>query len=201
MPNRRLSIVVLSLLAACGDSTTSPGTSQGRFDFSDPAGDTVATTASADTFPALDAIEVSGSTDRDTLTLTIRFAHPVQSGDQAPNSVVARLEVDADADTATGIPPTTPFEGSARLGVDFYVFIPDTSGTGADVQDIATQQSTAYPASYGGSDVTIRIPLAALGAPEDSLRFVGLVGTSQRATDLLPNAGSYTIGVASALPR
>jgi hypothetical protein len=201
MPNRCLPVVVLALLAACGDSATSPAAGQGRFEFTDPAGDTVATTASADTFPALDATEVSGATAGDTLTLTIRFARPVAPGDRAPNSVVARLEVDADADTATGIPPTAPFVGSAHLGVDFYVFIPGSSGAGADVQDIATQQSTEYPASYGTSDVTIRIPLAALGAPVDSFRFVGVVGTPQRATDLLPDAGSYTIGVASALPR
>lgn len=201
MPKRWLPAVVMLLFAACGDST-GLGANQGRFDFADPAGDTVASAGSADTLPALDALEMGGSTDRDTLVLTLRFAEPVSSGDQAPNSVVALLEVDADADTATGIPALTdPFPRTAQMGVDYYIFIPGDSGSGAEVQNIATQSSTEYPASYGATSVTVRVPLEAIGAPQRTFRVVGLVGTPQRPTDLLPNTGSYTIVVPSAATR
>lgn len=197
----RIAVLVL-VLAACGDSV-GPASQRGRFDYSDPAGDTVAYAGSDTTWPALDAAEVSGSTGQDTLRLAIRFATPIASGSSAHNSVVGLVEVDADADSATGIPALTgPFTSTPAIGIEYYIYIPASSGSGVDVEDIVTGHITRYDAAYSGSTVTMRIPLAAFGSPAGAMRMVALLGTPQRATDIVPNQGNLLLpSAASAAAR
>lgn len=196
-------IAILSLvLAACGDSM-GPAAQRGRFDVSDPTGDTVAYAGSDTTWPALDVAEVSGSTGQDTLRLAIRFTTPIASGSAAHNSVVGLVEVDADADSSTGIPAyTSPFSSTPGIGIEYYIYIPAASGSGVDVEDIVTGRTTRYDATYSGSTVTMRIPLGAFGSPTGAMRAVALLGTPQRATDLVPNDGSLLFpSAASAAAR
>lgn len=194
---RWLPAAVLAILA-CGDSTA-PRADRTAFDFSDPAGDTISFAGSDTTYPALDVVEVSGTAAHDTLVLTVRFAEPVHSGSAAPNAAIGRIELDVDADSATGIPAMTDeFTNTAGIGVEFYVFVPGAGDVGVEVQDVATQQSAQFPATYTADAVTMRIPFSAIGDPTGAVRLIGLMGTSQRATDLFPNSGSYLIEGAAA---
>ncbi|HEX6533477.1 MAG TPA: hypothetical protein VF041_02705 [Gemmatimonadaceae bacterium] len=189
---RWLPAALLAILA-CGDSTA-PVAERSTFDFSDPAADTISFAGSDTIHPALDVVEVSGTAARDTLVLTVRFAGAIQSGSAAPNAAVGLIELDVDADSATGIPAVTDeFANTAGIGVEFYVFVPGAGDAGVEVQDIATMQSAQFPASYTADAVTMRIPFSAIGDPTGAMRLIGLMGTSQRATDLFPNGGSYLI--------
>ena len=52
--------------------------------------------------------------------------------------------------------------------------------------------------TYSESSVTMRIPLAALGIRNgDPFRVVGVVGNTQRLTDIIPDEGAYEVGGSS----
>lgn len=197
MRRRFLALAPLSALAlaACGDSTA-PRAATHPFAFTDPVGDT-AVTASGSTIRALDARRVSGEVTDDSLILRIEFTTPVTAATgQAASALLGTISVDADGDSATGIPAlTAPFPKRADIGAEFYIFIPDTPGTGVELYDIVFDRSAgSYSAAYAANTITMRIPLAAFGAAAGRLRIVGLLGTTEHATDLVPDVGSYDLG-------
>jgi len=205
------SLLLLACLAACGNDSTSPGGGLGsEFTFDDPVGDTALFVGSVDSFPALDARRVSGSVSTDSLVLTIEFANPIaRASTGAPNSLVATLAVDADADSNTGLAVddggsgsdsfTGPFPARTGLGAEYWIFVDSLSGSDAEVYRILTQESVAtYPATYGASSVTIQLPLSVLGVRAgERFRVVGVVGNPQRLTDIIPDSGSYEVGGSS----
>lgn len=191
-------VLMLVCLAACGDSTGPNHGPATQFAFDDPVGDTAAFAGSADSFPALDVRRVSGVVTADSLLFTMEFVGPIASaGDDAPNSMAATLGVDSDDDGATGVPALTdPFPSKADAGVEYWIYIDLLSGGNAEVKRIVTNRSVGvFPASYDGSSVTLRIPLSAFGVTAGGrFRVVGVIGTSQRSTDLIPDSASYRLG-------
>lgn len=198
-------VLMLACVAACGDSTR-PNDRIGReFAFEDPAGDTALFAGSLDTFPALDVRRVSGVVTDDSLLFTMEFAGSIApASDGAPNSLVATIGVDADDDSTTGVPALTdPFPSMADAGVEYWIFIDSLSNSDAEVQRILTGSSVGiFPASYGASSITLHIPLSALGVgASQHFRVVGVIGTTQRSTDLVPDSASYVLGgVAGSAP-
>lgn len=190
-------VLMLVCLAACGDSTSPNDGLAREFAFDDPVGDTAFFAGSADTFPALDVRRVSGTVTADSLVFTMEFSAPIApASDDAPNSLVATLGVDADDDSTTGIPALTdPFPSKANAGVEYWIYIDRVSNSNAEVERIPEIPVGVFPASYGASSMTMRIPLSAFGLRAgDRFRVVGVIGTSQRSTDLIPDSASFVLG-------
>lgn len=194
-------VLMLACLAACGDSTAPSDRLAREFAFDDPAGDTAVFAGSVDSFPALDVRHVSGVVTADSLTFTMEFTAPISpASDVAPNSLVATFGIDADDDSTTGIPGFTEDpSANADVGLEYWVFVDTISNGAAEVQSIVTSSSVGvFPASYGANSMTMRIPLSAIGVRAgDRFRIVGIVGTLQRSTDLIPNSKSYILGGSS----
>ena len=220
-------VLLLVCLAACGDSTGTNDQFVREFAFDDSVGDTALFAGSVGSFPALDVRRVSGMVTTDSLTFTMEFAGPVASvADAAPNSLQATLAIDADDDGTTGtqvdstadstsidststdstssdstkVPPFTgPFPARTGVGAEYWVFVDQLSNGAAEVRRAGTFDHVGtFPISYSGNSVTMRIPLSAIGVPAaHPFRVVGIVGTSQRLTDLIPDSSSYLLGGSS----
>lgn len=210
-------------LAACGDSTGPNDRFAREFAFDDSVGDTALFAGSVGSFPALDVRRVSGTVTTDSLIFTLEFTGPVASvTSAAPNSLQATLAIDADNDGTTGtpvdstgdststdstssdttskVPPFTgPFPARTGVGAEYWVFVDLLSNGDAEVRRALTLDPVGtFPVSYVGSSVTMRIPLSAIGVTAaHSFRIVGIVGTSQRLTDLIPDSSSYLVGGSS----
>lgn len=192
-------VLALMCLAACGDSTSPGGGLPTQFSFADAVGDTADFAGSVDTFPALDVRRVSGSVSADSLFLTLEFTAPIAPvSEGAANSLAATLGVDADNDSETGIPALTdPFPDRTNAGVEYWIYIPDLATShDVEVESIVTRSSAGvFPASYESNSITMRIPLTAISVSAGSrFRVVGVVGTSQRSTDLIPDSASFELG-------
>ncbi|HEY9515521.1 MAG TPA: hypothetical protein VIQ74_07565 [Gemmatimonadaceae bacterium] len=196
---KSLLVLTLFCLAACGDATRPDGGLFTQFSFDDPVGDTAVFGGSAGAFPALDVRRVKGWVSADSLIFTVEFTNSVAPvSDGAVNSLAATLGVDADNDPETGFEALTDsFPNKANAGVEYWIFIPDLATShDVEVESIVTGRSTGiFPASYDSNAVTLRIPLTAIGvAPGARFRIVGVVGTTQRSTDLIPDSASYELG-------
>ncbi|HEY7877582.1 MAG TPA: hypothetical protein VIC55_05125 [Gemmatimonadaceae bacterium] len=185
--------LALLALAACGDATTPRSVLP--FAFTDPVGDTITEAADAQAFMAVDARRVSGYVTRDSLILSIVFTAPIAPpAARAPNSVAAIVELDADADSTTGVPPYTgPFAGDAHLGIEYVLVVPDEAGTGVEVRDIVLQQTTSYPVRYDGDSLTVRLPITAVATFNTPLHLLAVTGTTQRPTDIVPDGGYVAV--------
>lgn len=205
-------LLLLACLAACGDDSSGPNRGIDReFSFDDPVGDTALSTGSTDSFPALDVSRVSGAAGADSLIFTMEFVGSVtRASTTTPSSLVATIAIDSDDDSTTGLPLdddsaggslsfTGPFPARTGVGAEFFVFVDSISGSDAEVYSILTDQSLAiFPMTYSESAVTMRIPLSALGVRSGGrFRVVGVVGNTQRLTDIIPDEGSYEVGGSS----
>jgi hypothetical protein len=177
--------LALVLLAACSDATR-PIQSTRIVELTDPVGDTL---PGGGRSPALDVSALDVEMTTDSITLTLRFTSPV-----LPDSIAGILEIDADANASTGFAPfTAGYRSDTGVGVEYSILVPGTTSDVVDVYDIATKSTTSVPASYAGNALTMRIPRAALGSPRGRVRLVGVIGTVERPTDLLPNTGNWTL--------
>ena len=197
--NRWLVLLLVCVCVTGCEDSTGPECAMppGEFAFNDPVGDTAAFAGAVDTFPALDVRRVSGEVTTNSLLFTMEFTSPIApASDGAPNSFFATLGVDADDDSKTGVPAITdPFPNKADAGVEYWIFIDPASNSNSEVQTLTESTVGIFPASYGSNSITMRIPLSAIGACGGGrFRVVGVIGTSQRSTDLLPDSASYVIG-------
>ncbi|HET7551084.1 MAG TPA: hypothetical protein VFK04_07325 [Gemmatimonadaceae bacterium] len=205
-------LLLLACLAACGDDSSGPSRAIDReFAFDDPVGDTALFAGSVDSFPALDVRRVSGAAGADSLIFTMEFVGAVaRANNTTPTSLVATIAVDSDDDSTTGLPLdddsaggsfsfTGPFPARTGVGAEYFVFVDSISGSNAEVYSILTDESVAiFPMTYNESTVTMRIPVAALGIRAgERFRVVGVVGNTQRLTDIIPDEGSYEVGGSS----
>ena len=189
-------LLVCVCVAACDDATGPERGIPREFAFGDPVGDTAAFAGSVDTFPALDVRRVSGVVSDDSLVFTMEFTDLIApAGDDAPNSFVALLGVDADDDGRTGAEAILdPFPSTSDAGVEYWIFVDPASNSNAEVQTVTQKTVGIFPASYGATSITMRIPLSAIGLRRgERFRVVGVIGTLQRFTDLIPNSASYVI--------
>lgn len=191
-------VLAFLCLAACGDSTSPDAGIVREFAFDDPVGDTALFAGSEDSFPALDVRRVSGVVTADSLILTLELTTPiVPVSDAAPNSLAVLLGIDADDDSTTGsVAVTDPFPNRADAMVEYWILTDDMSGGNAEAQSALTGDPVGvFPTSYGPSSITMRIPLSAIGVRAGGrFRMVGVIGTSQRSTDLIPDSASYVLG-------
>ena len=204
-------LLLLACLAACGDDSSGPGRVPATdFAFDDSVGDTALFDRSVDDFPAIDVRRVSGAAGADSLIFTMEFVGEVaRASNTTPTSLIATIAIDSDNDSTTGLPLddsasdslsfTGPFPAMTGVGAEFFVFVDSISGSDAEVYSIITDQSVAiFPMTYSESSVTMRIPLAALGIRNgDPFRVVGVVGNTQRLTDIIPDEGAYEVGGSS----
>lgn len=163
------------------------------FPFTDPAGDTLSNPGGSGA-RAIDLLEIRGSYKADSLIMTFRFAGPVQAASaRAANSLAGWVEFDTDENTATGSPPATnQFGGSAALGVDYVLDLFSADSTSVDLDRVSTGSSSRVSAQFSGDSLVVRIPLSALGSDDGNFKLAMVIGTSERPTDLAPNAGVYT---------
>jgi hypothetical protein len=202
--------LMLVCVAACGDSTVTNDQVGKEFAFDDPVGDTALFADSVDSYPAIDVRRVSGKVTADSLIFTMEFVNPVTPvTDVAPNSLFATFGIDADNDGMTGtpidstddlppdVPPFTgPFPARTGVGAEYWIFVDSLSGGEAELYRTLTFETVGtFPISYAGSSMTMRIPLSAIGVQATHpFRIVGIIGTSQRLTDLFPDTSSYLVG-------
>ena len=206
------SLLLLACLVACGDDSSGPGRVLAKeFAFDDPVGDTSLSTGSVNGFPALDVRRVSGAAGADSLIFTMEFVGEVaRASNTTPASLIATIAIDSDDDSTTGLPLdddsagdslsfTAPFPARTGVGAEFFVFVDSISGSDAEVYSILTDQSVAiFPMTYTESTVTMRIPLAAFGIRNgEPFRVVGVVGNTQRLTDIIPDEGAFEVGGSS----
>lgn len=163
------------------------------FPFTDPAGDTLSNPGGSGA-RAIDLLEIRGSYKADSLIMTFRFAGPVQAASaRAANSLAGWVEFDTDENTATGSPPATnQFGGSAALGVDYVLDLFSADSTSVDLDRVSTGSSSRVSARFSGDSLVVQIPLSALGNDDGNFKLAMVIGTSERPTDIAPNAGVYT---------
>lgn len=157
----------------------------------DPVGDTLNTSAETTPTPsAIDLLLLRGDFKRDSLIITATFSAPVTGGFGAPNFLRGYVEFDIDDDESTGTPFfSTSFGGSGNLGRDYML-----SFWGSDVVILdPSMRGSSVQAVYSGNTVVVRIPMSLLGNDDGNFRFVGILGTMDRPTDLFPNSGLATV--------
>lgn len=144
-------------------------------------------------FPrAHDVIAMRGEFRRDSLIMTLTFAAAVQPASSGGASAIAgSLEIDIDNNAATGARPTADsFGGTAALGVDYTISLFNSTATRVTIEAFPRGTPISVPVTFSGSTLTISIPFEALGSDDGNFAVVGLVGTIDRPTDLLPNIGA-----------
>jgi hypothetical protein len=194
-------LLVLAAVLGCGsesDDSVSPRVN--RFAFRDPQGDTLASPfASAQAHDVLDFEAVPRG---DTLHVSVRFAQLVQPNSTgADNAVLGIFDIDIDDDPATGFDAVADaFGATSRIGAEWSLFLEDSSVARGDrrvaLVNLATREISWIPARFEGTTVTARVPIAMLGAqPAARMRLVGVVGSIERASDIVPNEGSVLVAM------
>lgn len=189
---RRL-VVMLVALAACsgGDNSTGP-VNRTTFSFTDPAGDTLGSSA----FRNHDLRTTSGYISDDSLSITLEFAGAISRGSLGvANSLYGFVELDVDENPNTGYLPTTDsYREETGLGVEFVIVLgEDNEGTEVILYDIDANVDYVIPARFESNRVTVRVALSMIDVADGRLAMVGVVGNDDAATDVLPNTGVYQL--------
>ena len=170
------------------------------FTMIDPANDTL--TLGVTSGPkAIDLLSVRGDYKSDSLIVTATFGGPVVLAAEVANGLGGYIDIDIDDNTASGLPYTNDFGGSASLGIEYELdFFGDSPNT-----MILYSLTKAVPvaAAVVGNTVVARVPMALIGSDDGNFSLAGVFGTRERATDIFPNAGQgavrRSIGVSSIL--
>lgn len=192
-------LLVLAAVLGCGsddDDAVSPRVTQ--FSIRDPLGDTLASPfASAQ---AHDVLNLEASPRGDTLLVTVRFAHLVQPNSTgASNGVLGIFDFDTDDDPGTGLTAVADdFGATSALGAEWSLFLEDSTVAAGDrrvaLMNLETNEIFWVPSRFEGTTVTARLPIAMLNAaPGARLRMVGVVGSIERASDIVPNEGAVLV--------
>ena len=197
----RWPLLVLAVVLGCGrESDDSLSPRNNRYAINDPLGDTLVTPfASA---RAHDLLTLQATPHHDTLLLVMRFANLVQpNSTRTHESVLGIVDFDVDDDARTGLPAVADdFGGSSQLGAEWTLFLDDSTVAPGDrrvaLMHLSTNAIVWVPSRFEGTVVTTRIPLAVLGISHNArMRMVGIVGSIERASDIVPNEGSLAIDV------
>ncbi len=154
----------------------------------DPVGDTFGTGSAP-----IDATHFSARTGDGELVVAIAFATtiaPPSSG--AANAVAGFIDLDVDADAATGNVAFVDFltDLESGTGSDFYVDLLSYRGADGQVDLVAADGTTTgrVPMNLSASSLEVSIPLELLGV-DDAIRTTAIVGNAAEATDALPDGG------------
>ncbi len=168
------------------------------FNLTDPAADTLANPTGIASPKAHDLLSVRGDFKRDSLIVTFNFGGPVGPASAGGNAaILGRLEFDIDDNASTGRTPfSNGFGGSANIGVDYYIQLASSGSTVLIVSP--TLSGTPVNASFSGNNLVVRIPILVLGNDDGNFTVVGVIGTIERPTDVIPNSGASTVRPAGA---
>ncbi len=168
---------------------TAVGAGEEGFAVTDPANDTLPNTQTA-LDPALDLLAVTGRYVPGWLLLTLHFSAPVVASALAqPNSLYGFVDFDVDESDATGVPPgVNVLGGSATQGVDFEVSFFSQDDATAEMWGLEGFLGLVATV-YDDDSVTVRIPFFKMGNDDGNLSYSAVFGSSNRATDIAPNAG------------
>ena len=192
-------LLVLAAVLGCGsesDDAVSPRAA--RYAFHDPLGDTLASPfASAQ---AHDVLNFEAAPRGDTLVVRVRFAHLVQPNSTgASNGVLGIFDFDVDDDPRTGLGPVADqFGASSAIGAEWSLFLEDSTVSAGDrrvaMVNLETREIFWIPSRFEGSTVTALVPMGMLRSGAASrIRMVGVVGSIERASDIIPNEGSVVV--------
>jgi hypothetical protein len=169
--------------------------------FVDPLGDTYGT-APPVVAPQHDIVLASGihSSVTDDVTFTVQLAGPISPPSAfAFDSIDGFIDIDADQNPATGIPPAfnnvTTFSPPPplNLGTDFFVDLASEAFNPGfvDVFDEFFVSQGSVPITYGPNSFSVTIPFALLGGASPPFDFGVVVGSfGVEPTDRAPNGAT-----------
>ena len=161
------------------------------FNLVDPAGDTLSAPAGA-LSRAVDLIGLRGDFKRDSLIVTATFTGPVLPGFPPTGSVAGFVEFDIDDSPATGDGSTSNFFGaSASVGIEYWLGFFSPNGTRVGLYGL--ERDTDVAATFSGNTIVARIPMSKLANDDGNFTVVGVVGPTERPTDIFPNSGQTQI--------
>jgi len=161
------------------------------FSIADPVGDTLAFMPGY-TRPAIDLVALRGDFKRDSLIVTATFSGPVSPGGSAPNALGGFVEIDIDDNSATGEGSfSNAFGASAAVGVEYVLSFFSSDGFSLDL--LGLTQDAEVASSFSGNTVVARIPMSKLANDDGNFSIVGVFGTIERPTDLIPNSGQTQV--------
>lgn len=188
-----LAVVTAVLGLGCGGGTTAPASEVSYdFSFADPKGDTTAATENPGAVAAPDLLIVSGTVDRDQVTLHLEFGSSVSRwSDRAPDGLDGFLDFDLDQNSGTGTQV-------GDIGADAFVDLRDNGSGRVAFVNRSTGTITLLAGRWDGATFEVKIPRGqlVLGTDNDnkfSLR-VETGGRSRRPNgDDAPNTGHYRV--------
>jgi hypothetical protein len=190
-------LVLAAALVACSEKSADPVVPRlSRLFVRDPIGDTMASPHAV--ARAHDVLSIATTPRGDTLLVSVRFADSVQPfSSGVRNAVLGIMDFDVDDDSSTGVPAVADgFGATAGIGAEWSLFLQDSAVTARDQRvallDLATDEVHWIPGHFDGTLVTAHVPRALLGAGA-RLRMVGVFGSIERASDVVPNEGSVPI--------
>lgn len=188
-------VVALGAVGCSSDKSTGPRDgSTLRFSQSDPASDTLAN--SNNTLDrAIDLRSTVVRTKGDSIFFVLKFSGAVRPAtDNASNSVNGFIEIDQDNNSSTGdVTYTDDYGGTSGLGIEYRVDLFDAGGGTAPLQDGYLNAIDIVKANVAGDSVVVKLTRTQLGGDDGNFKFTVLVGTADRATDLAPNTGFYSV--------
>ncbi|HWJ23101.1 MAG TPA: hypothetical protein VNS52_12180 [Gemmatimonadaceae bacterium] len=188
-------VVALGALACSSDKSTGPRDgSTLRFSQSDPASDTLDNTDNT-LDRALDLRSTVVRTKGDSIFFVLKFSGPVRAAtDNAANSVNGFIEIDQDNNSSTGdVTYTDDYGGTSGLGIEYRVDLFDAGGGSAPLQDGFLNAIDIVKANVAGDSVIVKLTRSQIGGDDGNFKFTVLIGTADRATDLAPNTGFYSV--------
>ena len=192
-------LLVLAAALACGSEGDEPAAPRlSEFFVRDPIGDTMASPFARSR--AHDVLSVEAVPQGDTLVVWLRFAQSVQPfSTRASNALLGIIDFDVDDDPTTGLPAfADDFGATSAIGAEWSLFLEDSTVSAGDrrvaMVNLETNEIFWIPSRFEGSTVTALVPMGMLRSGAASrIRMVGVFGSEERASDVVPNEGSIAI--------
>lgn len=167
----------------------------------DAAGDTLSN-PSNDPDPAHDVVTVRARYAPGFLILVLRFGRTVTPyvPQSNPGGLIGYVELDLDESATTGFPAfVNDFGGSATQGVDFALLLHEMDSVSMTAVRLTNDNffsAGRVRAKYDADSIVAYLPLNKL-ADDGKLTLTATLGTTDRPTDLLPNAGQVLLQASS----
>jgi len=157
------------------------------FTLADPAGDTLPNPTG---FPPTshDLVLLRGDFKRDSLILTVTFNGPISAGSASTASIGGYLEIDIDDNSNTGYDViANEFGATAALGIEYELDMFESDGVSLLLYN--ADSAAVVKASFSGNTLVVRIPMSRLSNDDGNFSLAGVVGNTERPTDIFPNTG------------
>lgn len=172
-------------------NTIAPDAGVLAFNLVDPVGDTTQNQTGVG-HAAQDIVSIRGDFKRDSLIVVATFNAPISADTLAANAIGGYLEIDIDDNPHTGFEALANLlGGSANLGIEY-----DLEFFGFDGASLLLYDASSFApvkATYAGNAVTVRIPMNRLSNDDGNFGLSGIIGNTQRPTDIFPNTGQTTV--------